>query len=215
TYGSAFTPALVTPGFAIKQVASIDTRLADVPQHRFTLDAGAGSELGRTFGSSSHVFEKLQGSALVHWFPQFTGDRYELSQQLRVGKIVGTAPFDELYLLGMDRDDTNLWMRAHIATRDGRKGSAPLGDGYFLATTDFYRRLYGNGLISIHAGPLLDIARLSAPTNGLATPQWLFDTGVEARLNVLHTSVVLSYGRDLRTGANAFYGALSPQSVAP
>ena len=215
TYGSALTPTLITPGFAIKQLASIDTRLADAPQHRFTLDAGAGSDLGRTFASSSRVFEKLQGSALAHWFPQFTGDRYELSQQLRAGKIFGTAPFDELYLLGMDRDDTNLWMRAHIATRDGRKGSGPTGDGYFLANTDFYRRLYGNGLISIHAGPLLDIARVSAPTTGLSTPQWLVDTGVEARLTVLHTSVVLSYGRDLRTGANAFYGALSPQNVAP
>ena len=215
TYGSALTPALVAPGFEIKQLSSVDTRLADVPQHRFTVDAGARSELGRTLGTSSHVFEKLQGAAFAHWLPQFTGDSYELTQQVRAGKIFGTAPFDELYLLGMDRDDTNLWMRAHIATRDGRKGSAPIGNGYFLANSDFYRRIYGNGLISIHAGPLLDIARVSAPTAGLSTPQWLFDTGVEARLTVLHTSVVLSYGRDLRTGANAFYGALSPQNIAP
>lgn len=215
TYGSALSSALLTPGFLIKQLASLDSRLIDVPQRRFTLDAGASSELGRTLGNSSHMFEKLQGHALAHWYPQFTGDRYELTQRLRAGKIFGTVPVDEFYLLGMDRDDTDLWLRGHIATRDGRKGSAPVGDGYMLANADFYRRIYSNGLITIHAGPLLDISRVSAPTSGLATKQWLFDTGVEARLTVLHTSVVLSYGRDLRNGANAFYGTLSPQNSVP
>jgi hypothetical protein len=138
------------------------------------------------------------------------GDNYELTQQLRAGKIFGTAPFDDLFLFGMDRDDTNLWMRAHIATRDGRKGSAPIGDAYVLSNTDFYRRIYGNGLIAIHAGPLLDIGRMSAPASGLSADQWLFDAGVQARLTVLHTSVVLSYGRDLRSGANAYFGTLAP-----
>jgi hypothetical protein len=110
----------------------------------------------------------------------------------------------------MDRDDTSLGMRAHLATRDGRKGSSPIGDVYFLSNTDFYRRVYGNGLIAIHVGPLLDIGKMSAPTSGLSTDQWLVDTGVEARLTVLHTSVVLSYGRDLRSGANAFFGTVAP-----
>jgi hypothetical protein len=71
--------------------------------------------------------EKLQGSALVDWLPQMEGDNYELSQQLRAGKIFGAAPFDDLFVLGMDRDDTDLWMRGLIATRDGRKGSSPVG----------------------------------------------------------------------------------------
>ncbi len=141
------------------------------------------------------------------------GDRYELRQQLRGGKIFGSVPFDDLFLFGMDRDDTNLWLRAHIATRDGRKGSAPIGDGYLLSNTDFYRRLYTNGLLTIHAGPLLDIGRMTAPTSGLSNQQWLFDAGVEARLTVLHTSVVLSYGHDLRTGANAFFGTAAPPAI--
>jgi hypothetical protein len=33
------------------------------------------------------------------------------------------------------------------------------------------------------------------------------DTGVEVKLSVLGTGVVLTYGRDLRTGNNAFYGS--------
>jgi hypothetical protein len=115
----------------------------------------------------------------------------------------------------MDRDDTNLWMRGHLATRDGRKGSSPTGDAYVLSNTDFLRRLYGNGLIAIHVGPLLDIGKMSAPTNSLSSGQWLFDTGLQARLTVLHTSVVLSYGRDLRSGANAFFGAVASPTNLP
>ena len=82
-----------------------------------------------------------------------------------------------------------------------------MGDRYFLSNTDFYRSVWGNGLISMKAGPLLDIARVTAPTNGLAPKQWLFDVGAEVKLTVLGTGVVLTYGRDLRTGNNAFYGS--------
>jgi hypothetical protein len=115
----------------------------------------------------------------------------------------------------MDRDDSDLNLRAHIATRDGRKGSAPIGNAYFLANTDVFRRLYSNGLLTIDAGPLLDIGKMAAPTTGLSAGQWLFDTGVEARLTVLHTSIVISYGRDLRSGANAFYGTAAPPTALP
>jgi tetratricopeptide (TPR) repeat protein len=214
--GSALTPSLLKPGFELKQLSTLNARLLRLPEHRFNLTAGATSGFSRTLSTPSYLSEKLQGSAGARWLPQTQGDNYELTQQLRAGKIFGTAPFDDLFLFGMDRDDTNLWMRGHIATRDGRKGSAPIGDAYVLSNTDFYRRIYGNGLIAIHAGPLLDIGRMSAPASGLSADQWLFDAGVQARLTVLHTSVVLSYGRDLRSGANSFFGALAPgQDLMP
>ena len=82
---------------------------------------------------------------------------------------------------------------------------------FFLSNTDFYRSVWGNGLISVKAGPLLDVAKVSAPTAGLATQQWLFDAGAEIKLTVLGTGVVLTYGRDLRSGNNAFYGAVAHQ----
>jgi hypothetical protein len=103
--------------------------------------------------------------------------------------------------------DNDLWLRGHIGTRDGRKGSSPIADRYLLSNTDFYRSLWGNGLISVKAGPWLDVARASAPTSGLSVRQWLVDAGVEVKLSVLGTGVVLTYGRDLRTGNNAFYGS--------
>jgi hypothetical protein len=138
------------------------------------------------------------------------GDRWDLREELRAGKIFGSPPFDDLFVIGMDRDDTDLWMRGHIATRDGRKGSSPVGDSFLLSNTDVLRRVYGNGLMSIHAGPLLDVGKITAPTPGLSSGEWLADAGLEARVTVLHTSLVLSWGRDLRAGKNAFWGTVAP-----
>ena len=205
--GSAMTPALVTPGFELKQVAAVRDRLVALPEDRFTLTGGASSDLARTLNTPARLSEKLQGWALADWLPGMQGKKYELSEQLRAGKIFGTAPFDDLFALGMVRDDSDLWMRGHIGTRDGRKGSSPIGDACLLSNTDFLRRFYGNGLMAIDLGPLLDVGKMAAPTPGLSSGEWLVDAGVEARLRVLHTSVILSYGRDLRSGTNALFGA--------
>ncbi len=209
-YGSALNQGLVAAGFGVKHLASIQGTLIDIPEHRFTLNGAAASEFARLLSSPPHLYEKLQGSATVHWFPQASGDLYEAQQQLRVGKTFGTAPFDELYMLGVERDN-ELWLRGLIGTRDGRKGSSPLGSDYVLSNSDFDRRIYSNGLITLKAGPWLDMGHAGAPTTGLAPRQWLFSAGVEARVTVLGTGVVFTWGRDLRAGTNAFYGTLAGQ----
>ena len=208
--GSVLTASLLTPGYELKQTATVTAGFVRLPQYRFTVTGGGSSDLARMIGAPSHGSEKLQGWATARWLPGLHGEPWELRQEVRAGKIFGTAPFDELFVLGMDRDDTSLWMRGHIATRDGRKGSSPVGDGYFLANTDVLRRVYGNGLVSVQAGPLLDVGKMAAPTAGLSTGEWLVDVGIEARLTVLHTSVVVSWGRDLRSGTNAFWGTAAP-----
>jgi hypothetical protein len=206
--GSALTPSIIASGFEIKQLASVTGKLLEIPERRFSLTAGASSQAARLWSNPSRLFEKLQGSALAHWLPQAVDNRYEAEQQLRAGRTFGTAPFDEMFMLGVERDN-HLWLRGHIGTRDRQKGSAPLGYNYFLSNTDFDRRVYTNGLLAIQAGPFLDIGKMGAPTSGLSTPQWLFDGGIEAKLSVLHTRIVLTYGRDLRAGTNAFYGTLA------
>jgi tetratricopeptide (TPR) repeat protein len=204
--GSALTAELAAPGYELKHLASLHAILLHVPEHRFTLDATAGSEFARMWSSPAHLFEKLQGGATAHWLSQAEGERYEFMQRLRGGGIAGTAPVDEMWMIGVERDN-DLWLRGHIGTRDGRKGSSPIADRYFLSNSDFDRSLWGNGLIRVKAGPWLDVARASAPTSGLSVRQWLVDAGVEVKLSVLGTGVVLTYGRDLRTGNNAFYGS--------
>lgn len=203
--GSALTPSLMIPGSALGFLASIQGKPLDVPVHRFTLTTSAASETTRLWSTPQHVFEKVQGSALAHWFPQAQSNNWEVEQRVRGGGTAGAAPFDELFMLGVERDN-DLWLRGHIGTRGGKKGSSPLGDRFLLANSDLYRRLYSNGLIGIEVGPLFDIGRMGAPSTGFSTNQWLFDTGVEAKLTVLGTNVVLTWGRDLRTGNNAFYG---------
>jgi tetratricopeptide (TPR) repeat protein len=212
--GTALTPSLVVPGYELKARAAIEDEIVKIPERRFSLAVAANSELARMWSTQTQVpraprlFARLQGSALAHWFPQAQGDTYEARQQLRTGGTFANAPFDELYVLGMERD-TDLWARGQIGTRDRKKGSSPLGDSYFLSNTDFYRRIVGNSLFSIKAGPLFDVARAGAPTSGLSTAQWLFDVGVDAKLTILGASVVLTYGRDLRSGSNAFYGTVA------
>ncbi|MGC2638943.1 MAG: tetratricopeptide repeat protein [Acidobacteriaceae bacterium] len=203
--GSALTSNLVVPGGALAFLASAEGKPIDIPAHRFVLTTSAASATARLWSSPPHLFERLQGSAVAHWFPQAQANTWESSQRVRAGALLGTAPFDELFMLGVERDN-DLWLRGHIGTRDGRKGSSPLGTRYLLANSDLYRRVYSNGLISMAAGPLLDIGRMAAPTSGLSTNQWLFDTGIEAKVTVLGTNVILTWGRDLRTGNNAFYG---------
>lgn len=206
TSGSAVSADLVSPGWELKHLANLSARMLDVPERRFRVDGSVSSELGRLWSSPARLFEKAQGGIVSRWLPQAEGDRYELTQRIRGGGIAGSAPLDELWMIGVERD-SDLWLRGHIGTRGGRKGSSPIGDRYFLSNTDFYRSIWGNGLISIKAGPLLDIARIAGPTSVLAPRQWLFDVGAEVKLSVLGTGVVLTYGRDLRNGNNAFYGS--------
>jgi hypothetical protein len=200
------TRTLVTPGYELKYLGGVKAQALDIPEHQLTVSVAASSESARMWSNPPKLFEKLEGSSTLHWLPQAAGDRYEFQERVRGGGILGTARVDDLWMIGVERD-SDLWLRGHIGTRDGRKGSSPLAERYFLSNSDFYRSVWGNGLISVKAGPLLDIARTAAPTAGLSTQQWLFDVGAEVKLTVLGTGVVLTYGRDLRTGNNAFYGS--------
>jgi len=208
TSGSALNPELVASGWEVKYLASAHFRAIDLPEHRFRVDASATSEFGKAWSNPARLFEKVQAGSVVHWLPQAEGDRYEFAERLRGGGVAGSVPLDELWMIGVERDN-DLWLRGHIGTRDGRKGSAPMADRFLLSNTDFYRSIWSNGLISVKAGPLLDIARLSAPTPSLAPRDWLFDIGAEVKLTVLGTGVVLTYGHDLRNGNDAFYGSVA------
>lgn len=211
--GSVLTPAMLSAGYQLKQQAQLTSTLWSVPERRFNLGAVASSQAARLWSHPDESFEKLQGSLGWHWFPQTEGDDYETEQQLRVGKTFGQVPFDELFILGLERDN-NLPMRAHIGTRDGRKGSAPLGRDYLLASWETDKNLYGNGLMTVKLGPFLDIGNITDPSTVLGSRKWLFDTGAEAKLRVFGTVVAFSYGKDLRSGNNAFYVTLLPQNLS-
>jgi tetratricopeptide (TPR) repeat protein len=202
--GTVLTPQMLATGYQLKPQAVVDSTLWRVPERRFTVIAEAASNAARLWSQSPLSFEKLTGSLGWHWFPQVKGDDYETSQQLRAGTTFGQVPFDELFILGLERDN-DLPLRAHIGTRDGRKGSAPLGRDYLLENWELNKIVYGNGIVKLQMGPFFDIGKIDDPGTELGSHQWLFDTGVQARLRVFGSGLVFSYGKDLRTGNNAFY----------
>jgi tetratricopeptide (TPR) repeat protein len=202
--GAVLTPPMLASGYQLKQQAQVEGTILRIPEHRFTLSAGASSNAARLWSQPAQTFEKLQGVIGWHWLPQAQGDNYETQQQVRAGRTFGQVPFDELFMLGLERDN-NLPMRAHIGTRDGVKGSAPLGRDYFLTSWEGDKNLYSNGLITVKLGPLLDIGSIADPSTALGSHRWLFDTGAQVKLRVFSTTVAFSWGHDLRTGNNAFY----------
>lgn len=202
--GVALTPQLLSQGFQLKHTAQLNYDLARIPEKRFVLHSGAGSQLGRIWSQPAHIFEKLHASLSPQWFPQSHGEDYETQGEIRAGRTFGTLPFDELFMLGAERDN-DLWMRAHIGTRDGRKGSAPLGQNYFLGSWETDKILYANGLITVKLGPFLDTGKITDPSPPLGSKKWLWDTGLQAKVRVLGVAIGLSYGKDLRSGNNAIY----------
>src|SRR5262249_15226107 len=106
--------------------------LVRLPEHRFTVDATAEARAGRNFAVTLGGFGTMRGALLAKWLPQTTGDDYEMRTSVRVGGFAGHATVDELYQLGVERDN-DLWLRGHTGTSAGRKGEAPLGRRYFLA----------------------------------------------------------------------------------
>jgi len=202
--GAVLTPALLAKGYQLKQQAELGATLWRMPERRITVDAKVSSQAARLWSQPVESSEKLQGSLGWHWFPRAEGDDYEMQQQFRAGKTFGTVPFDELFMLGLERDN-NLPMRAHIGTHDGRKGSAPLGGNYFLANWEADKNIYGNGIVTLKIGPFLDSGKITDPSASLGSHKWLWDTGAQIKLRIFGTGVVFSYGKDLRSGNNAFY----------
>jgi tetratricopeptide (TPR) repeat protein len=202
--GSTLPSGLLLQGFQLKHTAQLKYHLLRIPEKRLTSTASASIETGRIWSQPGHAFFKPQATLATHWFPRAQGDDLETQQQIRIGNVYGEIPFDELFMLGLERDN-DLLMRAHMGTRDGQKGSSPLGRKYFLSNWEMDKTLYSNGLITTKLGPFLDTGHITDGSSPLGSQQWLWDAGVQAKLSALGVKFVLSYGRDLRAGKGAFY----------
>ena len=202
--GNVLAPELLAEGFQLKHLAQLNYVVARIPERRFVINSGVSTQIGRTWSQPSQVFAKVQASLEAHWFPQATGDDYQMQGKIRTGFTFGEVPFDELFVLGVERDN-DLWLRAHVGTRDGRKGNGPMGRNYFLSNWEFDKNIYSNSLITLKLGPFLDSGMITDSSSGLGSQKWLWDLGVQAKVRVLGQTVAFSYGKDLRSGHNAFY----------
>lgn len=195
----------LTDGFALKYRAGFDYELLRVPERRLTTRTGVRWQVGKIMRPSFRPFSKLEGSLETRWLPKARGDDYEVTTRFRAGKTLGQLPFDELFQLGLERDN-DLWLRGHIGTRDGRKGSAPLGRDYMLFNASIDKVIYTGSAFSVLAGPFLDSGKIYDPSESLGSKKWLWDTGVQFSVRVLGSfGVVFIYGKDLRSGRNTWY----------
>src|SRR6267142_2068434 len=188
------SPTLLSPGYQLKQLTSATYELWRVPERRFSLSSAAASELARIWSEPGHAFAKLQASVAANWLPQARGNDYETELRLRAGDTFGDSPFDEMFMLGIERDN-DLWLRAHVGTHDGRKGSAPLGRSYALANWEISKNVYRKTVFNFRLGPFLDTGKILDSSSGTRN-KWLWDTGAQAQVNALGFGVVFVYGKD-------------------
>ena len=200
---------LFTNSSGVDLRADVHRSLIRFPERIFSLDGSATGEVGKFFANPLGKYGRLQGSLAANWFPRAQGDDYQTSTMLRAGKTFGQVPFDDLFMLGFDRDN-ELWMRGHNGLMDGKKGNAPLGRNYILSNSDVEKVVFHDAFVQVQVGPFLDTGDIYDPSQFFGSPKWLTDTGLQARVKLLgNFSFVLGYGKDLRSGANTFYSTVS------
>jgi hypothetical protein len=173
------------------------------------VDGQVEARIGREFVPGASAFGGLRGSLKTDWLPQAKGDDYELQTRVRAGDMQGQVPFDELFQLGIERDN-DLWLRGHAGTDHGRKGAAPLGRRYFLANWELDKNVYANGLVTLKLGPFVDTGTIADSSGLFGSREWLWDLGLQSKVRVLNRlTVILSYGRNLRGGRGVFYGTVA------
>jgi len=186
----------------------VQRSLRRFPERRFALDSSAEARAGREFAHGLGPFATLRGALRARWFPRASGDDYEMHAQIRAGATAGKATLDELFELGIERDN-DLWLRGHAGTTGGRKGTAPLGRRFFLANWELDKNIYQNGFFTVKLGPFLDSGAVADSSGFFGSRRWLWDTGAQCKVRVLGSlTIVLSYGRDLRGGRNVYYGTV-------
>ena len=197
--------AAFTGGLMVRCRARVDHPLLRLPEHRLTVQSSATGEMGKLLAQGYGSFERLSGAVDAHWLPQAQGDKYELAAGVRSGRTFGPVPLDELLVLGLERDN-DLALGAHIGTHRGKKGSAPLGRNYFLVNAEADRAVFQNAFFKIGFGPFLDSGKITDPSGPFGEPKWLSDVGARLKLRILgRVGIAFSYGKDLRSGRNAFY----------
>ena len=192
-------------GTAAMYRAGLSYELLRLPERRFSLRWDTKGDVGRLISGTGALFASTQASLVARWLPLARGEDYAMSVRVSAGTTQGHAPFDELFILGLERDN-DLWLRGHAGTLDGKKGSAPIGRNYFLTNWDLHKQIYRHPLFTIEAGPFLDTGRTNDAFARSAFGRWLIDSGVEGSVRLpvgLRSTIV--YGRDLRGGGRVIY----------
>jgi hypothetical protein len=204
-----------TGGNSLAGWMAAERTLVRVPEHRFVVDSFMEAKAGREFADGLGPFATVRGAFSAHWFPRAKGDDYEMQARIRAGATVGKASLDELFQLGVERDN-DLWLRGHAGTQGGRKGAAPLGRRYFLVDWEMDKNIYQNGLFGVKLGPFLDNGAIADSSGFFGSQRWQWDSGVQCKVQILGgVTAVFSYGRNLRGGKGVFFGTVLQSPSGP
>lgn len=199
-----------TRGSNLGLQGELSRALVRYAERRFTVNGKVSGEAGTFFNAPLGRYAKVNSDLDARWLPRARGDDYETRVRLRSGGTFGDVPFDELYVLGFDRD-TDLWMRGHPGLLSGQKGSAPLGREYALVNSEVDKVVFRLPFVTFRAGPFLDSGKVYDPSGYFGYPKWMWDTGVQLRIRVLGSfEFLLGYGKDLRSGRNSFFATVAP-----
>jgi tetratricopeptide (TPR) repeat protein len=170
-------------GIELKYSGLIKRTVIREPADHLAVDSSFSIEAGKLFRSTPIHFAKFVTGTSLQW--------RSVTSQVRIGHDVGDVPFDERFTIGLDRD-SELWMRAHPATVNGRKNALNTTRSFILTNSDFQRVLSNSGWFRLSSGPFLDAGKSSI------SPGWMVDTGIELRFSILSSfEINLSYGKSL------------------
>jgi predicted double-glycine peptidase len=182
-------------GAQLKYMGSLARTILRDPARRLNIESVWTIEAGKLFSANRLRFAKVASTLSLRW--------REATTELRLGRAIGRTPFDEAFLIGLDRD-SNLWLRGHSATLGGRKNAANITRAFAVTNSDFQKKVLDRGWFSLSAGPFLDTQKSSI------SPRWLADTGIELRFGILQEiGAAISYGHGLRDGRHALFVRVS------
>lgn len=198
-------PRFFAEGQGLKQVFQLEHQTVSLPEHRFRLTSSGSVQWGKILTAAGQPFASVGGRLEWAWFPRARGPDFQITGRLSAAKSMGDTPFDELYSLGLERDN-DLLLRGHSATRDGKKGSGPVGPHYFLVNLELNKEVYRGGLWSIVLTPYVDSGKTFDGSGYFGSRVWQWDAGIQLKLMIFErVSLIVSYGKSLRSGENTLY----------
>jgi predicted double-glycine peptidase len=183
-------------GAQLKYSGSLTRTVVRDAAKRLTLTSALSFDAGKLWAGTSMRFAKIVNTSELRW--------HALTSSVRVGRAIGRVPFDERFMLGFDRD-SDLWLRAHSATVDGRKNAAHAASAFLLVNTGIQKRVWSTAWFDVSSGPFVDTGK------GSPSSHWLTDSGVDVRFRILQSvGINLSYAKSLSDSRhNLFLSAVN------
>lgn len=210
--GAAPANPTFTSGNEVAGETGVVWRAWENNSRRVALRLDGKAEVGRLL-SLPDPYTRLQGGLRLGSREQTIAP--QVTFHARAGWSDGQAPFDRLFMLGMERDN-DLWLRGHIGTNDGRKGNSPLGTQFALGQLDASKTLYKREFVAWRLGPFFDVGKADVgkadpgtTPGSLGSRGWLYDTGLETRLRLMDAMEFVAVGGyDIRRGGMVVYTAV-------